>query len=103
MELTCGNYLCAVVLWQFGNDCVLESVCCSGVVQDKGKCGSKGAFLHAFHTTSIKSSTMADQLTDLPDIFQSGEEVPVNKQVSLFLQLSKGQGHVSRTMWPCKA
>ncbi len=36
---------------------------------------------------------MADQLMDLPDIFQSGEEVPVNKQVSLFLELTKnGKG-----------
>ncbi len=40
---------------------------------------------------------MADQLTDLPDSFQSGEDVSVNKQVSLFLELTKKakkQGHV---------
>ncbi len=89
MELTCGNYLCTVVWLEFGNACVLESVCCSGVVQEKGKYGSKGALLPPYHTTSTKSSTMADQLMDLPDIFQSGEDVSVNKQVSIFLELTK--------------
>ncbi len=93
VQLTCGNYMCTVVWLQFGNDCVLECVCCSWVVYEKGKYGSKGALLPAYNTTSTKSSTMADQLTDLPDMFQSGEDVlPVNKQMSLFLNWQKGKG-----------
>ncbi len=101
VELTCGNYLCAVVWLQFGDDCVLEFVCCSGIVQEKRKYGSKGALLPAYHTTSTKESTMADQLMDLLDIFQSSEDTPVNKQVSLFLELTnkaKGTGSCSQDL-----
>ncbi len=73
---------------QFGNVGVLESVCCSGAVQEMWKYGSKGALLPAYHTTSTISSTMADQFTEYSNIFESGQDVPVNKQVSLFLELN---------------
>ncbi len=32
---------------------------------------------------------MTDQLKELQDMFQSGEDAPVNKQVSPFLELTK--------------
>ncbi len=54
--------MCAVAALQFGNVCVLESVCCNGAVQEMAKYGCKGALVPAYPTTSTNAWDMMSWL-----------------------------------------
>ncbi len=74
------------------------SLCYSGVVQEE-KYGSKGALLPPYHTTSTKSSTMADQLMDLPDIYSVRWRC-VCKQASVHFSWIDKKRKKDRAMYP---